>query len=67
MFWFRLATMASVSAIDSAIQIKMCGKVVVRAGEGITLIISNEVMDDIIRIIKSLENSGILISGVSMK
>ena len=44
---------------------KMCGKAVVRAGEGITLIIPNEDMEDIIRIIKSLENLSILISGVS--
>ena len=32
---------------------------------GIDLVISNEDVNDIIRIIKSLENSGVLIDGVS--
>ena len=36
-----------------------------RAGKWITLVISNEDMGDIIKIIKSLENSGVLIDGVS--
>ena len=31
----------------------------------ITLIISNEEMDDIMKIVKSLEDSGLLIKGVS--
>ena len=43
----------------------MRGRVVARAGKRMALVISNEDMDDIIRIIKSLENSGILIDGVS--
>ena len=60
-----LATMASTSAIDGAIQRKICGKGVTKGGEKITLIISNEGMDDIIKIIKSLENTGVLIDGVS--
>ena len=34
-------------------------------GKGFTLFISNEDMNDIIKIIKSLENSGILIDGVT--
>lgn len=38
---------------------------VVIAGKGITLVISNENMADFVRMIKSLENSGILIYGVS--
>ena len=61
-----LSTMASVSAIDGAIQRKMRGKCVVRPGKGITLVISNKFMDKIIRIIKPLllEYSGVLIDGV---
>ena len=43
----------------------MRGRVVARAGKRMALVILNEDMDDIIRIIKSLENSGILIDGVS--
>ena len=38
---------------------------VLRAGKGITLVISKEYMDDIIRMIKSLNNSGVVIDGVS--
>ena len=37
----------------------------VRAGKGLTLFISNEDMNDIIKIIKSLEDSGVLIYGVT--
>ena len=40
-------------------------KGVVKAGKGFTLFISNEDMDDIIKIVKSLEDSGILIDGVT--
>ena len=43
----------------------MRGKVVASAGKRITLFISNDDMDDVIRIIKSLENPGVLIDGVS--
>ena len=35
-----------------------------RAWKGLTLFVSNEDMNDIIKIIKSLENSGELIEGV---
>ena len=35
------------------------------AGKGFTLFISNEDMDDIIRIINSLEDSRVLIDGVT--
>ena len=59
-----LATMASASAIDDAIQRKMRGRDVVRIEKGTRLAILNE---DIIRIIKSLENSGILIDRVTIK
>ena len=51
-----LATMALASAVDGAIQRKMRGQGVLRPGKRITLVISNENMGDIIRIIKSLEN-----------
>ena len=51
-----LASMALASAVDGAIQRKMRGQGVLRPGKGITLVISNENMGDIIRIIKSLEN-----------
>ena len=37
----------------------------VRAGKGFNLFISNEDMNDIIKIIKSLEDSGVLIDGVT--
>ena len=36
----------------------------IRAGKGFTLFISNEDMNGIIKIIKSLEDSGVLIDGV---
>ena len=67
-FLAPLATIAS--ALDSDIQKKKKKKRmhgtrtgVVRAGKGITWIISNE-NTDIIRIIKSLKNSGVLIDGL---
>ena len=41
------------------------GKGAVREGKGFTLFISNEDKDDIIKIIKSLEDSGVLIDGVT--
>ena len=55
------------SAVDDAIQRKMRGRGVIvksRTGKGITLVISNE-DTNIVRIIKSLENSTVLIDGVS--
>ena len=60
-----LATMASATAIDGAIQKKIRVLGIVRAVKGITLVISNEDMDEIIRIAKLLQNSGIWIDGVS--
>ena len=56
-----LATMAWASAINSAIQKKRHGGGVVKAGKGINLAYSNEDVDDVIRIIKSLESRGVLI------
>ena len=49
---------AAMSAIDGSIQKKI-------HGSGVKLIIEQEDMNDIIKIIKSLANSGILLKGVS--
>ena len=46
---------------------KISGKGAVIAGKGFTLFILNEDMNDIIKIIKSLEDSGVLIDGVTEK
>ena len=43
----------------------MTRKVAVRARKRFTLFISNEDMNDIIKVIKSLENLGVLIDGVT--
>ena len=53
-----LGLTASMSAIDGGIQKYM-------SGEEIKLIIEQEDMNDIIKIIEALENSGILLKGVS--
>ena len=50
-----LPTIASTSETDGAIQRKMRGRDVVRAGKGITLVILTEDMDNIVKIIKLLE------------
>ena len=47
-----LSIMASASGMDGAIQRKMCGRGVVRAEKGITLVISNKDLDETIKIIK---------------
>ena len=54
-----LGLVAAASATDAAIRKKMFG-----SGNA-TLIISNEEMNDIMRIVKSLEESGLLIKDVS--
>ena len=54
-----LGLTASAPANDAAIQKKFFGSGMT------TLIISNEEMDDIMKIIKSLEESGLLIKGVT--
>ena len=56
-----LATMTSTSAIDNAIQRKLCGNSVIREVKGIIVVISNKDINDIIKIIKPLENSGVII------
>ena len=53
-----LGLAAAMSAIDGSIQKKI-------HGSGVKLIIEQEEMSDIIKIIKALENSGILLKGVS--
>ena len=54
-----LGISATMSAIDGSIKKKMFG-----SGTTI-LIISNDKMDDILKIVKSLEDSGLLLKGVS--
>ena len=53
-----LGLTAAMSAIDGSIQKKI-------HGSGVKLIIGKEDMNDIMKIIKALENSGILLKGVS--
>ena len=55
----QLGLSAAMSTIDGSIKKKMFGS------ETTTLIISNDEMDDILEIVKSLENSGLLLKGVS--
>ena len=54
-----LGLTAAMSAIDGSIKKKMLGSGTT------TLIISNDEMNDIIKIVKSLEDSGVLLKGVS--
>ena len=54
----RLGLTAAMSAIDGGVQKKI-------HGSGVKLIIEQEDMKDIMKIIKALENSGILLKGVS--
>ena len=54
-----LGISAAMSAIDGSIKKKMLGSGMT------TLIISNNEMNDILKIVKSLENSGLLLKGVS--
>ena len=60
-------TAAAAAATDAAIHKKMFGSCCPSdlASRTMTLIISNEEMNDIMEIIKSLEQSGLLIKGVS--
>ena len=62
-----LGLTAAASATDAAIHKKMfgSGRFLDLATRNTTLIISNEEMNDIMKIIKSLEESGILIKDVS--
>ena len=58
-----LGLTAAMSAIDGSIQKKMRGDGATK-GAGIKLIIEQEDMNDIMKIIEDLENSGILLKGV---
>ena len=64
MFFPKLATKASSSVLDK-FERKISGASAVRARKAFTLFVSNEDMNDIIEIVESLENSGLLIDGVS--
>ena len=59
-----LGLTAVMSAIDGSIQKKIHGSGATQ-GAGVKLIIEQEDMNDIIKIIKALENTGILLKGVS--
>ena len=59
-----LGLTAAVSAIDGSIQKKIHGSGATK-GAGVKLIIEQEDMNDIIKIIEALENSGILLKGVT--
>ena len=59
-----LGLTAAMSAVDGSIQKKIHGSGATKGG-GVKLIIEQEDMNDIIKIIKALENSGILLKGVS--
>ena len=54
-----LGLTASASAVDAAMRKKILGS------ETTTLIITNDEMEDIIKIVKSLEDSSLLLKGVS--
>ena len=55
-----LGLIAEASAADAGIYKKILG-----SGNNTTLIISNKDMDDLIKIVKSLENSGLLLKGIT--
>ena len=55
-----LGLTAAASAADAGIHKKILG-----SGNNTTLIISNKDMDDLIKIVKSLEDSGLLLKGVT--
>ena len=60
-----LGLTAAMSAIDESIKKKMLGSGATKGAGTRTLIISNDEMNDITKIVKSLENSGVLLKGVS--
>ena len=53
------------SYVIDKVERKVSGKGAVRAGKGFTLFVSNEDMNDIIKIIKPLEDSSVLTDGVT--
>ena len=60
----KFATKAVLSVVDN-FEWKMIGWVAVEEGKGSTLFISNEDMDDVVRIINSIEHSSLSIGGVT--
>ena len=52
--------LTAVAAADAGIRKKILG-----SGNNTTLIISNKDMDDLIKIVKSLEDSGLLLKGIT--
>ena len=60
-----LGLTAAMSAIDGSIKKKMLGSGATKGAGTITLIISNNEMNDIIKIVKSLEDYGVLLKGVN--
>ena len=54
-------TAAAAAAADAGIHKKLLGS----SNNNTTLIISNDKMDDILKIVKSLEDSGVLLKGIS--
>ena len=56
---------AAMSAIDGSNKKKMLGSGATKGAGTTTLIISNNEMNDFIKIVKSLEDSGVLLKGVS--
>ena len=59
-----LGLTAAASAADAGIHKKVLGS---GPNNNATLIISNDEMDDILKVVKSLEDSGVLLKGVSEK
>ena len=59
-----LGLTAAMSAVDGSIQKKIHGSGATK-GAGFKLIIEQEDMNDIMKIIEALENSGILLKGIS--
>ena len=59
-----LGLTAATSAVDAGIHKKILGS---GHNNNTILIISNDEMDDILKIVKSLKNSGLLLKGVSEK
>ena len=60
----NIASNAASNAINK-FEKRISGKGAVRVGKGFTLLISNEDIDDIFKTIKSLEDSNVLINGVT--
>ena len=60
----KLATKATSSVLDK-FEKEITGQGLVRTERGLTLFISNEDVNDIIKIVDSLEKSGLLIDGAS--